>query len=86
MHSTVVKGEERRGKGGREEGRLFSCPDPILWWVSRLIWTPGTNIWTPSEKFVPTIGQRHKGKSVHVSGPEDTKVESTHVKDAGHFC
>ena len=47
---------------------------------------PGTNIWTLSEKFVPTIGQPHKGKSVHASGPEGTKVESTHVKDAGHFC
>ena len=31
------------------------------------------NIWTHSEKFVPTIGQQHKGKSVHVSGREGTK-------------
>ena len=30
----------------------------------RIFWTGELIFWTPSEKFVPTVGQPHKGKSV----------------------
>ena len=85
QHYSKRGGEERERREGRREIIFMPRSHPLVG-VTFNLDPPGTNIWTPSEKFVPTIGQRHKGKSVHVSGPEDTKVESTHVKDAGHFC
>ena len=54
-----------------------------VWGLSRLIWTPlklvptGMNIWTHSEKFVPTVDQPHQGKSVHVNSLPRTLVVST---------
>ena len=35
------------------------------------------NIWTHSEKFVPTVDQPHQGKSVHVNSLLRTLVVST---------
>ena len=65
MHSTVVQGEERgnRRKGGRRREIIFMPrPHPLVGVTFNLDpwFLPGTNIWTLSEKFVPTIGQPHK--------------------------
>ena len=49
------------------------------------ICSPGTNFLDPSEKFVPTVGQPHKGKSVH--GMQALMLSQRKPeKDAGPFA
>ena len=43
------------------------------------------NIWTHSEKFVPTVDQPHQGKSVHVNGHEVITKDISSVH-RGIFC
>ena len=47
-----------------------------IWTPLKLI-SPEQVFWTPSEKFIPTVGQPHKGKSVHGRH----YVESMHVRE-----